>query len=416
MKTGMSEKGNRILYLVFSLLLAIVLWLYVDTRQGNTSTKTLTNLPIEFVGAEDTLPSKGLMLTEGADTTLDLTIRGPRTVISGFEKDDIRIEVDLSGINAVGTRTLPWDYALADNMNKSDISIEKQSRSNVTVQVATLYTKQVPVSVNVTGEVAEGHIYMEERLVADPSVLTLSGKEEDVGVVESARITLDLQDANGTLQREFEYELLDGDGNVVENINNKIRVSDRRVLVTAPVYIFKDLKLSVKFKESPGSQEANTRWKLEYDTITVAGEPASLENVQEVVLAEIDLSTILSDTEIPPEISLPAGCVNLSGFTATTLSVRFRGLETKTFTATNISAVGYSEGQVFSKMTNSVDVVLRGPAAELEKVTADDIRVVVDLSEYVSNGTYSAPAIVLVDGHEEVGAVGTCTVAFKIAS
>ena len=133
-------------------------------------------------------------------------------------------------------------------------------------------------------------------------------------------------------------------------------------------------------------------------------------------MAEIDLSTILSDTEIPLEISLPAGCVNLSGFTATTLSVRFRGLETKTFTATNISAVGYSEGQVFSKMTNSVDVVLRGPAAELEKVTADDIRVVVDLSEYVSNGTYSAPAIVLVDGHEEVGAVGTCTVAFKIAS
>ena len=235
MKTGMSEKGNRILYLVFSLLLAIVLWLYVDTRQGNTSTKTLTNLPIEFVGAEDTLPSKGLMLTEGADTTLDLTIRGPRTVISGFEKDDIRIEVDLSGINAVGTRTLPWDYALADNMNKSDISIEKQSRSNVTVQVATLYTKQVPVSVNVTGEVAEGHIYMEERLVADPSVLTLSGKEEDVGVVESARITLDLQDANGTLQREFEYELLDGDGNVVENINNKIRVSDRREIGRAHV-------------------------------------------------------------------------------------------------------------------------------------------------------------------------------------
>jgi len=412
----MSEKGNRILYLVFSLLLAIVLWLYVDTRQGNTTTKTLTNLPIEFVGAEDTLPSKGLMLTEGADTTLDLTIRGPRTVISGFEKSDIRIQVDLSGINAVGTRTLSWTPVYAENINSKDISIERQSRSNVTVQVDTLYTKQVPVSVNVTGEVAEGHIYMEERLVADPSVLTLSGKEEDVDQVEGARITLDLTDANGTLQREFAYELLDGDGNVVEDTNNRIRVSDRRVLVTAPVYVFKDLKLSVKFKESPGSREADTRWKLEYDTITVAGEPASLENISEVVLGEIDLSTILSDTEIPLDISLPAGCVNLSGFTTTTLSIRFRGLETKTFTATNISAVGYSEGQVFSKMTNSVDVVLRGPASELEKVTADDIRVVVDLSEYVSNGTYSAPAIVLVDGHEEVGAVGTCTVAFKIAS
>ena len=67
-------------------------------------------------------------------------------------------------------------------------------------------------------------------------------------------------------------------------------------------------------------------------------------------------------------------------------------------------------------MTNSVDVVLRGPSEELETVTPEDIRVVVDITEYVSNGTYSAAAIVLVDGHEQVGAIGTCTVAFKITS
>lgn len=408
----MSEKGNKILYLVLSLLLAIVFWLYVDDTLGNQASKSFSGVPIEFIGAEDTLPNRGLMLTEGADTTLDLTISGQRTVVSGLDKSDIRIQVDLTGISAVGTYTRPWTPFMPDNV--SNISIEKSSRSNVTVQVSTLYSKPVPVSVNVTGKVAEGHVYMAERLIAEPSTLTLSGKEEDVDPVESARITVDLTDANATLQREFDYELLDGDGNVVEN--NRIRVSDRRVLVTAPVYITKDLALTVKFKESPGSMGANTRTKLEYDTISVAGEAANLENVNEIVLGEIDLSTILSDTEIPLEIGIPAGCVNLSGFTTTKLSIRFRNVETRTFTATNISAIGRSEGQVFDKMTNSVDVMLRGPAAELEEVTAEDIRVVVDLTEYVSNGTYSAPAIVLVDGHDQVGAVGTCTVAFKITS
>ena len=327
--------------------------------------------------------------------------------------------MNLTNVTAVGTFSYPWtwDVVIAGNLrDKSGISLEKASLSTVTFQVSPLYSKQVPVSVNVNGEVADGHIYMAERLAADPSVLTLSGKEEDVDQVESARIAVDLTDANATLQREFAYELLDADGNVVEN--DKIRVSDRRVLVTAPVYIVKDLALKVKFKESPGSKEENIRWDLEYDTITVAGEPASLENVSEILLDEIDLSKVLSDDGLEPlEIGIPAGCVNLSGFTTTKISIRFRGLDTRTFTATNITAVNISEGQIFSKMTNSVDVMLRGPASELDQVTPEDIRIVVDLAEFYSNGTFSSPAIVLVDGHDQVGAVGEpCTVAFKITS
>ncbi len=415
----MSEKGNRILYLALSLLLAIVFWLYVDDWLGSTTTKELTGIPVEFIGAEDTLPSRGLMLTEGEDTTMDVKLSGPRTVISGLDKNDLIIQVNLTNVTAVGTFSYPWtwDVVIAGNLrDKSGISLEKASLSTVTFQVSPLYSKQVPVSVNVNGEVADGHIYMAERLAADPSVLTLSGKEEDVDQVESARIAVDLTDANATLQREFAYELLDADGNVVEN--DKIRVSDRRVLVTAPVYIVKDLALKVKFKESPGSKEENIRWDLEYDTITVAGEPASLENVSEILLDEIDLSKVLSDDGLEPlEIGIPAGCVNLSGFTTTKISIRFRGLDTRTFTATNITAVNISEGQIFSKMTNSVDVMLRGPASELDQVTPEDIRIVVDLAEFYSNGTFSSPAIVLVDGHDQVGAVGEpCTVAFKITS
>ncbi len=415
----MSEKGNRIVYLALSLLLAIAFWLYVDDWLGSTTTKELTGIPVEFIGAEDTLPSRGLMLTEGEDTTMDVKLSGPRTVISGLDKNDLIIQVNLTNVTAVGTFSYPWtwDVVIAGNLrDKSGISLEKASLSTVTFQVSPLYSKQVPVSVNVNGEVADGHIYMAERLAADPSVLTLSGKEEDVDQVESARIAVDLTDANATLQREFAYELLVADGNVVEN--EILRVSDRRVLVTAPVYIVKDLALKVKFKESPGSKEENIRWDLEYDTITVAGEPASLENVSEILLDEIDLSKVLSDDGLEPlEIGIPAGCVNLSGFTTTKISIRFRGLDTRTFTATNITAVNISEGQIFSKMTNSVDVMLRGPASELDQVTPEDIRIVVDLAEFYSNGTFSSPAIVLVDGHDQVGAVGEpCTVAFKITS
>ena len=114
---------------------------------------------------------------------------------------------------------------------------------------------------------------------------------------------------------------------------------------------------------------------------------------------------------------MPSGCVNLSGITSTTLTITFKSsLETRAFTVTNISAIGLSQGQSFNRMTNAVEVLLRGDAQDLEDVTAEDIRVVVDLSPYEDNGTYSVPAIILVDGHDGVGAVGTYSVACRITS
>lgn len=411
----MSEKANKVLYIALSLLIAIVFWLYVDDVQGSKISETYYRIPIEFIGAEDTLPNRGLMLTEGEDITIDLKLSGPRILISGLDKSDIRIQVDLTNISAVGTYTLNYEILFPDNVDRSRISREYASRSMVTVKIEELYTKTVPVEVSVSGEVADGYIYMAERLVLDPANLVVSGREKDVEKVAAARIKLDLTGATSSISRKFDYELLDAEGNVIEA--EGIRLSDNQIQVDAPVYLVKTLNLTVKFKESPGSSLEDVDWKLEQNTVEVAGEAASLENKEDILLGEIDLSSLLSDTEMVLDISLPAGTVNLSGYTTTTLTITFSdNLATKALSVSNISAVGLSEEQSFDRLTSSVEVMLRGPADEVEQVTAEDVRVVVDLEEYTSNGTYSVPAMVFVDGYDNVGAIGSCSVACKIKS
>ena len=411
----MSEKANKVLYIALSLLIAIVFWLYVDDVQGSKISETYYRIPIEFIGAEDTLPNRGLMLTEGEDITIDLKLSGPRILISGLDKSDIRIQVDLTNISAVGTYTLNYEILFPDNVDRSRISREYASRSMVTVKIEELYTKTVPVEVSVSGEVADGYIYMAERLVLDPANLVVSGREKDVEKVAAARIKLDLTGATSSISRKFDYELLDAEGNVIEA--EGIRLSDNQIQVDAPVYLVKTLNLTVKFKESPGSSLEDVDWKLEQNTVEVAGEAASLENKEDILLGEIDLSSLLSDTEMVLDISLPAGTVNLSGYTTTTLTITFSdNLATKALSVSNMSAVGLSEGQSFDRLTSSVEVMLRGPADEVEQVTAEDVRVVVDLEEYTSNGTYSVPAMVFVDGYDNVGAIGSCSVACKIKS
>ena len=412
----MSDKTNKLLYIGLSLLIAVIFWFFVDSEQGHNTTQTYYNIPVEFIGETDTLPSRGLMLTTGADATVDLELRGPRTVISDLSREDITLQVDLTSITATGTFSMTYDLLLPDEIPRSSVTTERASRSTITVTIEELFEKTVPVKVSVAGEVADGYIYMAERRIAEPSELTLSGREEDVDQVVSAQVMLDLSGATSSVNQEFDYILLDGQGNEVSGEN--ITISSRRIEISAPVYLVKTLELTVDFTESPGSALEDLQdWYLGVTSIEVAGEAANLEGVDDILLATVDLSTLLSDTEMPLEITIPAGCVNISGITSTTLTILFKDtLETRAFTVSNISAIGLSQTQNFSRMTNSVEVLLRGDAQELEQVTADDIRIVVDLTPYEDNGTYSVPAVVLVDGHSNVGAVGTYSVACRITS
>ena len=412
----MSDKTNKLLYIGLSLLIAVIFWFFVDSEQGHNTTQTYYNIPVEFIGETDTLPSRGLMLTTGADATVDLELRGPRTVISDLSREDITLQVDLTSITATGTFSMTYDLLLPDEIPRSSVTTERASRSTITVTIEELFEKTVPVKVSVAGEVADGYIYMAERMIAEPSELTLSGREEDVDQVVSAQVMLDLSGATSSVNQEFDYILLDGQGNEVSGEN--ITISSRRIEISAPVYLVKTLELTVDFTESPGSALEDLQdWYLGVTSIEVAGEAANLEGVDDILLATVDLSTLLSDTEMPLEITIPAGCVNISGITSTTLTILFKDtLETRAFIVSNISAIGLSQTQNFSRMTNSVEVLLRGDAQELEQVTADDIRIVVDLTPYEDNGTYSVPAVVLVDGHSNVGAVGTYSVACRITS
>ena len=409
----MNERAKKALYMVVSLLFAVAFWFYVDNAEGNTITGTYTAIPVEFIGETDTLPSRGLMLAKQEKPTVNLVLRGPRSVITGLNRSNLSVQVNLTQISAVGTYKLTYDLMTPDNVSRSSVTIEQASVSTVTVHIIEMTEKTVPVHVTIQGDVAEDYIYMAEKMVAQPSAITISGREEDVDLIDSAHVVVDITDASHTLSKEFDYEFLDESDNTI--VNNAVRVSDMRISVTVPVYVVKTLPLTVNFSEAPGSTLENVDWSIEVESIDVAGEAANLLTKDYISLGVINLSSLLSDTEMRMDISLPAGCINLSGTTSTAVSVKFKNLETRAFSVTDITPIGLSENQTFSRVTNTIDVVVRGSARDLEQLTPENIRIVVDLSQYVFKGTYSVPATVLVDGFSRVGAVGSYSVACKIS-
>ena len=88
------EKNNtsrKVLRIIGSILVAIALWIYVDTVTSPEVTLKVKNVPVEFSGEDTTLADRGLMLLSGYDTTVDLVIKGPRNELRKLDRSKIRI-------------------------------------------------------------------------------------------------------------------------------------------------------------------------------------------------------------------------------------------------------------------------------------------------------------------------------------
>ena len=74
-----NDASRKALRIIGSILVAIALWIYVDTVTSPEVTLKVKNVPVEFSGEDTTLADRGLMLLSGYDTTVDLVIKVPGT-------------------------------------------------------------------------------------------------------------------------------------------------------------------------------------------------------------------------------------------------------------------------------------------------------------------------------------------------
>ena len=102
------KKGRRrVVYLLLSILVAAGIWLYADLTSGpngtpQTKTREFLDIPIEYL-SESTLADRGLMLVEeGTDLTIDLTLEGTRWDICSLDRSQIWVTASLFDVTTAG--------------------------------------------------------------------------------------------------------------------------------------------------------------------------------------------------------------------------------------------------------------------------------------------------------------------------
>ncbi|WP_297198687.1 CdaR family protein [uncultured Flavonifractor sp.] len=403
-------------YILVSILMAFVLWIYVGKEANPLTTGTLRNVQVVYTGL-DVLEERGLMISEGANQTVSLNIQARRDVFARLSQGDVTVTIDVSGITepgeqsiAITTRIISYPRSIATT---DAIDLRYTSPATVDFTVSRWTEKDIPVQAVFEGSVAEG--YQRGEFSITPETITISGQEELVDQIQYAQVTVSQQELTETYSEQCSVSLIDQDGNPV--VNSNVQAQPQTVLVTLPVEVLKEVPLTVNLIDGGGATAVDAKVTIEpADSIMVSGSQSDLEGLKEISLGDIDLSDVYSTNTFTKEIALSPELTNVSGITEVTVTVSIQGLTTRTMKVSNIELINAPEGYTPEAITKSCSVLIRGPEEEVNKITESQLRIVADLSTTdPSTGSRTVPVKVYLDGSSNVGVVGDYSISVSLS-
>lgn len=394
--------SSKAFWIIISLLGSFLLWMYIMSTEETTIEKTFSNVKVVYQGADDLRAARGLIVTDADADSVTVRLKGTRRVLGNLSSADLSAVIDVSGISQAREMQVSYSLQYPTNVDKSSITVVSKSPETISFSVVQEANKTLEVKGVFTGSVKEG--YTAEPIKVEPSSITLYGPQEELDEVDSICVYVTRTDLDKSIApTNCPYVLLDKDGNKLKP--KEISGNYDTVSVSMPVLMNKELPLKVSLVGGAGATEENCVVDIEPKSIQVAGDTDVLSKLNQIVVATIDLSGFATSYEKTVTIPLENDLRNLSGVTEATVRVSVRGLATEKITATNITTTGTTRSVEI--MTTSLAVTVRAPEDVISQITAENVRVVVDLTNYkATSGTVAVPAKIYVDGFSNAGAVG----------
>ena len=405
---------KKILYGLLSLLVSVGLWLYVITVENPNSENTFYSIPV-VLDNESVLHERGLMVLTEKTPTVTLKLSGNRSYLNKLNNSNITLVADLSRIYETGEQLLSYTIRYPGDIPQNSIDVLSQLPGQITLTITERMTQNVPVNVVYTGRVPEGYMTDTKNQVLDVKTINVTGPAFVVDEIAEARITVNLDNKTETISQYFTYTYYDKDGNVVEH--EKLTSDVPEVKLTLKIQRYKQIALKLDVIPGGGATLDNTKITMDIDSLFISGSEQLLEGLDTIVLDQIDLGMVYQDTTLTYTIAdlLPEGITNITNTEKVNVTIDLPDLETKTFQINQILPQNIPAGVHVDIMTKELTVTLRGPANVIDRMTADQIQVLVDFSE-AKPGADSYQATIHVAGVEGVGAMGRYDVQAQVSS
>lgn len=374
--------------LITAVLLALAVWIAaVSASDPNEIHVYSQPVPIEVLGQDTHLIISGNQIPQ-----VNVTMNAPRSIWQLFNTtpNQVHAFIDLSGL-VKGSYQVPIQV----QTNLKPVKILSLSPKTVSITLESLISDTFPIQIVNRGEPAIG--YQAGTIAITPSRAAVTGPESLVNQVVNLRSTVDLTQAQASINVTLDIQAVDVNGDTVDGVT----IIPDKVVVNQPITQkggYRNVVVKVVSQGKLANGYRLTNISVFPPNITVFSEnPALVENLPGYVETQpIVLDNVKSNLSIPAELNLPTG-VSLVGNQVVTVIASIDPIESSlTISKIPIIATGLGVGLNVKISPEVVDVLLSGPLPVLDVLKSQDFQITINL-DGKGPGTYQLTPNVQID-------------------
>ena len=392
--------NDRRIRLLLAIIGAIIAWMAVTIVVQPGTTKTISNVPVDFTYDSSAYTSRGLSIVSAPEKFVNLKLSGDGYTIGSLQASDFVVYPDWSSVRDSGEKNLRLQVRSQSTL-LTGVSVSIEGGDNtVDVVFDVVEEKTLPITVTTNYlTIADGYILYGTDVSKE--TVTLSGPSTELSQVETCTAEV----AHKGSEVQFEYTTLE----------------EESVDVTLQVYKVATLPVEVSFINAPRDFDSSVlAYTLSKKTLNVAGPESQIDRLSALSVGTIDLSTFALDKVYEMPIELPTGIHLLDNLSSITVSFDSSKLETKTLNLPSscVQVVNLpSSYQLTVETERLMNVTLCGPAGSLETLTPEQVVIEIDADDFsVAIGQQNIACRLYVPANGKIFALGSYMVQCKIES
>lgn len=274
---------------IISIVLAIVFWLVVMNVSDYSMTVKIEDIPVQQLNGE-VLEELDQVYDVASGDTVDIIVRGRRSVVSRLGKDDFIATADLSTMSITNTVQIfvtPKSGSLEDEISIS--YVDNTMKLNLEDKVVT----PLPIKVKTEGEPADG--YAVGEIEVKPNIVNVEGPKSAVDKITEVRATVNVSGVNTSCEKETIIELYDAYGELIHN--DKIFVSQNNIKLNISVYPVKNVAVHVSTIGTAGTGYDVAQIVYQPQTIQIAGPKEKIDKITSIEIDDLSVSGLTENFE-----------------------------------------------------------------------------------------------------------------------
>lgn len=362
----------RINLKLVTILLALVLWIYVNIIVSPIIRRTVTT-KVEYRN----MPQLMRVLPQSAVTEVVLTGTRRDFIIAG--RDLVQASVDLYSLRP-GSAMLPLKVTTPPGLTMVSI---KPAQIEVTGEP--LIRREFEISAEVKGQTDEG--FLSEMPNLTPRRVTVEGPKEVIERIAVAQVAITLNNARNSVSESCPVVLLATSGELIEGV----KVVPEKVNVDITVkagYPGRVIRVMPQFINKPPEGYRLEGFDVVPPDISITGPGRILEQMNELLTMPIDLAMMTSSGSITALLKPPVETVRVSGTGTVIVGIRLAASQVIRQFAGLPLTIKNSSNQHCLVSPSSYTLILRGFVEQLDRVSRADMNLVLDMRK-MAPGSYA---------------------------